>query len=298
MVMASNVPHDFGRPFVMREAVRRAILASGSPSLRRAWTYLAACVKCLWLILRTRNWPELIRAYVRQAPCDTIVLRDGTRLIHPANTLGFVDTFLEVWFDRCYTDPAFYSPRDGDVVLDLGGNVGLFTILLARPNPSCRVVVVEPFEENFECLRRNVEAANLGNVEVRKAALAGERGTAYMQRVGQRSLDHRLAEVPDVSGADEVNTITLDDLVGSLQCESIALVKIDIEGSEHDAFQTVANETIRRVERFAIEYHDNLKPGTLALLRARLADTHEIRIRPSVKGTFGMLYGVRKAPHP
>lgn len=283
---------------MIREVARRVIVGSGSPSLRKAWAYLAACVKCLWLILRTRNWPELILAYVRQAPSDTIVLRDGTRLVHPPNARGFVDTFLEVWFDRCYTDPAFYSPRDGDVVLDLGGNVGLFTVLVARLNPTCRVVVVEPFKENLEYLRRNIDAAHLENVEIRKEALSGQKGVAYMQRVGQRSLDHRLAEVPDDAGADTVNTVTLDELVDGLDCSSIALVKIDVEGSEHDAFKTVSDETIRRVERFAIEYHDNVKPGTLALLRARLADTHELRLRPSVKGTFGMLYGVRKALHP
>lgn len=71
----------------------------------------------------------------------------------------------------------------------------------------------------------------------------------------------------------------------------IALFKCDIEGSEHDLFARAEARDLESIARFAIEYHDNLRPGTLDLIRRRLAPTHEVVTCPAGDRGYGMLYG-------
>ena len=55
----------------------------------------------------------------------------------------------------------------------------------------------------------------------------------------------------------------------------------------------MCKKDLRRVRRYAIEYHDNIRPGTSELLRQRLGETHELVVRPS-PGGYGMMYGTAK----
>jgi hypothetical protein len=64
---------------------------------------------------------------------------------------------------------------------------------------------------------------------------------------------------------------------------------MDIEGSELDVMNAATPETLRRIERFGMEYHDNLVPGTLKRLQQILAATHEMRVEPTPHG-HGMLF--------
>jgi FkbM family methyltransferase len=216
----------------------------------------------------------------------------GTRIVHPAGRVGLVGTLLEVWRDRCYTG-TFYSPADGDVVVDAGAHVGLFSILAARTNPRCRVVALEPFAENHECLAANLGAAGATNVTPLRMAL-GKAGIGRMEAVGVRSIDHLLAPGADPTSGDPVPIVPLDRLFDVAGSERIAMLKCDVEGSEHDAFGDASPDSIRRIDRIALEYHDNLRPGTLALLRERLGPTHDLDVRPEPGQLHGLLYAIRR----
>jgi hypothetical protein len=81
------------------------------------------------------------------------------------------------------------------------------------------------------------------------------------------------------------------DLCGS---QPIALFKCDIEGSEFDLFEAATDERLARVSRYAIEYHDHIRPGTLSMLSQRLGATHVLSAQPAPDGGYGMLYAVAK----
>ena len=71
-------------------------------------------------------------------------------------------------------------------------------------------------------------------------------------------------------------------------------MKVDIEGSEHDVFAAASPELLARFKRIAMEYHDQIVPGTLDLLRRVLGPTHEITIRPSKMEGCGILLARRR----
>jgi hypothetical protein len=79
--------------------------------------------------------------------------------------------------------------------------------------------------------------------------------------------------------------------------QSVALFKCDIEGSEYDLFHAAKSGDIQRVQRYAIEFHNNIRPGTLDLLRDRLSATHDLVIQsagPDPQSGYGMLYATAK----
>ena len=67
--------------------------------------------------------------------------------------------FIEVFQDRIYEK--LWSPKEGDVVIDVGAYVGMFTIRASElVGESGRVIAIEPEPRNFSYLERNTEGLN------------------------------------------------------------------------------------------------------------------------------------------
>ena len=243
--------------------------------------------KYLFLLRNFRNGVALVHAYRASLPAAEAVTWAGQRIAHPPQREGLVGTILEVWHEHCY-DRGLAGLGPGAVIVDAGAHVGLFSLLASRTVPGCRVVAIEPFGENHACLLSNLASARATNVEAHRLALGGAAGRSVMRAVGVRSIDHRLE--PGQDGEDAVDVVTLDGLFDLARADRIALLKCDVEGAEHDAFAAASPAALARIDRIAMEYHDNLVPGTLALLRERLAPTHDIVVQPLEDRGYGTLF--------
>ncbi len=242
-----------------------------------------------------RNGGAMVRALRGGPPVDEAVLRDGTRLAHPPGMEGMVTVLLDLWVDRCFMPPGFYEPKPGDVVVDCGAHIGLFSVWMARANPRGRVVALEPYDENFNYLKSNLAVACPANTTPLQIALGRERGRGRIEPATgpkARSIDHIL--IHNAGGDQEVPIVALSDLLDLAKADRLAFLKVDIEGSEHDAFETATPEILSRFERIALEYHDNLRPGTLALLKDRLEPTHTLEIHPARLHDCGVMLARRR----
>jgi len=127
--------------------------------------------------------------------------------------------------------------RPGDVVLDCGANVGVFT--RKALNAGAReIVAIEPAPENLECLRRNF-----------RAEIAEGRVLIYPKGVWDKDDVLKLAIDPANSAADtfvriirnaqyvEVPLTTIDQMAAELQLPRVDFVKMDIEGAEQRAIR-------------------------------------------------------------
>lgn len=117
--------------------------------------------------------------------------------------------------------------RPGDHFLDVGANVGSYTVL-AGGAVGARVTAVEPVPATFAALLRNVALNGLGErVRSCQAGLSGETGTLRFSS-DLDTMNHVLAE-GEVCPSVEVPVFRLDDLVGS---DVPTLIKMDVEGHE------------------------------------------------------------------
>lgn len=126
--------------------------------------------------------------------------------------------------------------KDGDRVLDIGANIGYYTLLfggLVSPNGS--VFAVEPDAQNYHLLQNNIaENPMAGLVSIRQIALGSQACSARLYHSDSNNGMHRLyASVCCTGDSTEVSVIAGD----SLQLAPLDLIKIDIEGYEPAALQ-------------------------------------------------------------
>jgi FkbM family methyltransferase len=161
---------------------------------------------------------------------------------------------LEDWLGRHVFVTGEYEPptsavlkallRPGDVFVDVGANVGYFSLLAARRvGPTGQVVAFEPVALTRGQLAENVQLNRLGSVTVRGEALSDQAGEVEFF-VGPT--DHRgtssLRPLAASSERIRVRTVRLDDLELP---GPVRVVKIDVEGAELLALRGMA-DTLRQ----------------------------------------------------
>lgn len=165
-----------------------------------------------------------------------------------------------------FSDMAFllHFLRAGDLFVDVGANVGAYTVL-ASGAIGCRAIAFEPTPEAFDDLQANVR---LNGVEERvqclRAAVGQQPGTIQFTRALD-TLNHVVGTAPAasaVAGVMEVEVTTLDT---SLAGREPALMKIDVEGYEFAVIaggrQTLSNPSLQAIiieineysERYGVE---------------------------------------------
>ena len=125
----------------------------------------------------------------------------------------------------------------GEVVLDIGANIGRYTTLLSQlVAEEGRVFAFEPITENFKILSSVIRDGHLRNVTPLQVAL--DRVAGHQEMVIPQNSDFtgfyqaRLASQGDHGKRQEVEVISLDDLRRNKVLERIHFIKCDAEGSE------------------------------------------------------------------
>lgn len=125
--------------------------------------------------------------------------------------------------------------KKGSIVLDLGANIGFYTLVLARlVGEKGKVYAFEADSTNFEILKKNVEANRYNNIIlVNKAVL--DKNDKIKFYVDERNTAGNSVYGGDKTEYKEIEAIKLDDYFNKNR--KIDFVKIDIEGSEFRAMK-------------------------------------------------------------
>ena len=128
------------------------------------------------------------------------------------------------------------SVNKGDIVIDIGANIGYYTLMFAKlVGDTGKIYAFEPDPKNFSILEKNIQVNGYNNIILEKKAVSNKLGksTLYMSENSAGSSMHKPNNVVDQIYVDlitldnyfEVNTITPD------------FIKIDIEGYELNALK-------------------------------------------------------------
>lgn len=130
--------------------------------------------------------------------------------------------------------------RPGGVFLDIGANLGWYSLLLAKRFPSARIHAYEPEPQNHALLLENVRRNSCANVTVHQVAVSATSGEQQFYPHADKNLGrHSLLPINDLPPIT-VRTVRLDDHLATLGIapEEVDLVKIDIEGYELPALRS------------------------------------------------------------
>jgi FkbM family methyltransferase len=194
-----------------------------------------------------------VRSILGTAPRGPVYLGDHTALLTTQwGGMLFVDTqdallapslLLHGLWEPEVTNWLMATLKPGDVFVDIGANIGYFTLLAAKlVGPQGGVVAVEAHPRMAELLRRNVIANRVGATTWHRAAWSHPELLTFHMRArfaansSAGSLDSAsLAELGDTEELTEVQGTPVDDLLG--QMHRIDVIKIDVEGAETRVMQ-------------------------------------------------------------
>jgi FkbM family methyltransferase len=176
--------------------------------------------------------------------------RSGLRL--RVNEFGDLEAIWQIFLRRVYD----VRPADR-VIVDAGGNVGLFTCYASWRAPESQILTIEPFPTTVERLRAHLAENRLAaRVTVLDRALTSTSSDVVMPLDSPSS-----QQKPVLQGTAEGKTVVrvpsvpLSEAVATLP-ERIDLLKMDIEGSEFDVLLHTPRETLQRFRRINVEHHE------------------------------------------
>jgi FkbM family methyltransferase len=149
--------------------------------------------------------------------------------------------------------------NEGDTVVDIGGNIGMFT-RRALERGASRVISFEPMSKAYACLVDNVGY----EAECHKIAIGTGLGSIDMSVVGNisnlgGSTSKQEMDTREIVYSEKCITMSLGDLwdLGILP-ERINFLKIDCEGGEKEIIESLTDEHLSKIDKISMEYHASI----------------------------------------
>jgi len=124
--------------------------------------------------------------------------------------------------------------KKSSIIVDVGANIGRYTILGGLVNPDAKIYAIEPDKDNFAVLSTNVKLNKLTNVECINSALGNEKGQIKLYGPSNTTNHGGYSVKIKTDNFEMVNLDTFDNLFGD---KVIDLVKMDVEGFELDVIK-------------------------------------------------------------
>lgn len=120
------------------------------------------------------------------------------------------------------------------VVIDVGANIGVFTVFMANRVSKGKVIAFEPVPFLNEQLRENVRINAFNNVIIRKEGVADKKGISAIHEIDSSNEGLSTLYPGELKSIrkTEINLIPLDELFPTLGLDRLNLIKMDIEGGE------------------------------------------------------------------
>lgn len=139
----------------------------------------------------------------------------------------------------------YYFVDKNDIVLDIGANIGLFSILSKRAK---KIVSIEPINECIPFLKMNLSANNLEHKSiVLNMAVSGDKKELYIKKENHINLS-RVVSKP----TKEVRRVKSEKLKYFVQKYKANLIRIDVEGYE---YKILYKNIPKKVNKIAMEFH-------------------------------------------
>lgn len=164
----------------------------------------------------------------------------------------------ETFIDRFYEVYGFRIDKNWSVI-DIGAGLGEYTLFAAQQTNG-QVIAFEPFPQSSYLLDENIKLNNLNNIKSYQEAVSSKPGTLTLDLSSDEPLQFQGLNnmVTETSRGITVSSKTLDDILSRDGLGMVNLVKLDCEGAEYEILLNAPDAMLARIERFVMEYHDNV----------------------------------------
>lgn len=244
--------------------------------------------------LSYKNWGELLIGRVFKTHVEKIRLRNGLKIlgrdISPLSVM--VD---EIFLLQKYT-PDNFDIKKGDIVVDIGANVGVFSLLAASRGAS-HIYSYEPDIESFKMIKKNAEINKFKKISAKNSAVTDKKGSVklYLKyEDGGNTVTPNNQERESLP-FQTITSLKLEDIFKNQKIEKIDFLKIDCEGSEGLIVKSTSKNVWEKIGKIAMEYHDNASILSHSEISKILKKTgFDVAVKEDGNG-FGYLYASRNS---
>jgi FkbM family methyltransferase len=176
--------------------------------------------------------------------------------------------------------------NNGETFLDIGANVGRYTLKAATQYSDIKIVSIEAHPKNYEALCRNISCNGFSNIITINKAVSDRKGkiTLYEHITENNrlltddfSIDAAAGQYAKKKSSIEVETDTIDNILREIKIDRPDVLKMDIEGAEVMALKG-AKDTLNKLRKIIVEIHLNNLQQVREILLANNFDIEVIDI--------------------
>ncbi len=255
------------------------------------------------ILLGLEDWVEKGKSVKLDISRDRLeeLFQNKSRYILPNNLeivhLNKYETdyvYKEIFNDKCYLRHGIYI-NDGDTVIDIGANIGLFSLFINQNCEKPKIYAYEPSPVVYQLLKANCEAYGQ-NIQTFNCGVSDRQKTAQftfyenssvfssfytdekedeqvIRAVIRNMLKSEISEESEEleryaedltagrlkSKAYECQLVSVSDIIRENDIEKINLLKIDAEKSELDIINGIDDADWLKIDQIVIEIHDRSK---------------------------------------
>ncbi|MBN1522172.1 MAG: FkbM family methyltransferase [Candidatus Aureabacteria bacterium] len=172
-----------------------------------------------------------------------------------------MNVFKEIIMDECYMKGLTeLSPEMPLTILDVGANVGCYSLFMASRYPLARIIAFEPMKENYKFLSQNFQKNPDKNLVCENIAVFGQSGKITLKYIPQESFPTRASIFKYQSFWDEIEVpcLSLPDIFRKFGIFQIDLLKLDCEGAEYNILYSLPAEYFNKISQIVAEVHPGL----------------------------------------
>ncbi len=199
--------------------------------------------------------------------------------------------FAEIFTEQQYIRNGIVI-NEGDCIFDVGANIGLFSLFVNGIQKNVKIYAFEPINPIFEVLQENVRLHSLPHIYVFNYGLSSENNSATLFTFYPNMAGNSTAKPQEkVEQQDVMSSVltqeqmeyffqseqvrgelrTLSSVIDELDIKSIDLLKIDVEGEEHEVLKGIEEKDWGKIKQIVVEVHD--REGRLEQIQ-KLLKTH------------------------
>lgn len=202
-----------------------------------------------------RNWPQYIWNYALGIHYQGLYrFRNGARL-----KIGrAIDhaPIIEIFFNADYGQIA-----DGSVIVDLGANIGIFSVYAITMARDVSVYAYEPLPAYYDLLLENARLnADRGRITAFNVAVAAGEGSRELFTEGRSLYFPTLIEPQMATGSVTVPCTSLSGILEANGLGRVDLLKMDCEGAEYEILYNTSGACFEKIAEIRMEYHNLSHP--------------------------------------
>ncbi len=235
------------------------------------------------------NWQIIIFVYfgIYNKEFFILNLKNGLKIKLRTNSTD-LQAFANVWVLEEYGIDDF-KIIESDVIIDIGGHIGLFALFASSKSKKGKIISVEPYPNNFNLLKENMNNNNFRNIILINKAVSKTDKNLELFVDSTDDAAHSIYKIGEE--VIQIKGITLKQIMLENQITKCDMLKIDCEGAEFEIIKSLSDVELLKMDKICLEYHINKNDETLLKnLKNRLEKmNYKITIIPT-NSYLGMLY--------